>query len=70
VVSPCIPPEWDGFTMARRFRGSTYHIEVTNPRHAPRGIRSLRVDGQSADPTLPIPQAAAGREVRVEVELG
>jgi cellobiose phosphorylase len=70
VVSPCIPREWNGFEMTRRFRGATYKIEVTNPRHVERGVRSLRVDGEQADPTLPIPQAMAGSEVHVEVEIG
>jgi cellobiose phosphorylase len=70
VVSPCIPREWNGFEMTRRFRGATYKIEVTNPRHVERGVRSLRVDGEQADPTLPIPQAIAGSEVHVEVEIG
>ncbi|MGA2451451.1 MAG: N,N'-diacetylchitobiose phosphorylase [Polyangiaceae bacterium] len=70
VVSPCIPAAWDGFKMKRRFRGATYEITVANPRHVQRGVRSLKVDGKIADSSLPIPQAAAGSEVRVEVELG
>jgi cellobiose phosphorylase len=70
VVSPCIPAAWDGFKMRRRFRGATYDIAVTNPKHVERGVRSLKVDGKIADPSLPIPQAPAGSEVRVEAELG
>ncbi len=30
-VDPCIPPEWDGFKVVRRFRKATYEIEVTIP---------------------------------------
>jgi N,N'-diacetylchitobiose phosphorylase len=70
VVSPCIPAAWDGFKMKRRFRGATYDITVTNPRHVESGVRALRVDGKVCDPSLPIPQADAGSEVHVEVELG
>ncbi|TMQ70464.1 MAG: glycosyl transferase family 36 [Candidatus Eisenbacteria bacterium] len=28
LIDPCLPPEWNGFRMIRRFRGSTYRIEV------------------------------------------
>jgi cellobiose phosphorylase len=70
MVSPCIPSVWDGFKMRRRFRGATYDIHVRNPRHVERGIRSLRVGGQLADATLPLPLAVPGCEVHVEIELG
>jgi len=45
-VDPCIPAAWDGFKVTRRYRGATYEIEVTNPDHRCRGIRSVSVDGE------------------------
>lgn len=66
-VDPCIPAEWDGFSMTRRWRGGVYHIRVTNPRHVQKGVLRLRVDGTATDK---IPLIAAGTDCMVEVELG
>lgn len=46
LLDPCIPSEWDGYRMARRFRGTLYEIEVENPSHVSRGVASIEVDGQ------------------------
>jgi N,N'-diacetylchitobiose phosphorylase len=67
IVDPCIPPEWNGFTAIRRFRGGEYRITVKNPRHVSKGVAELRVDGKPAD-FIPLPQGGGRREV--EVTLG
>lgn len=46
-VDPCIPRNWSGFSVSRNFRGKRLSIEVSNPSHVCRGIRSLEVDGES-----------------------
>ena len=48
TVDPCIPADWDGFTVTRRWRGAEYRIRVSNPDHVEKGIRSLKVDGADA----------------------
>ena len=48
-IDPCIPKEWPGFTMRRRFRGKTVHIEVKNPAGVNRGVVSLAVDSEPVD---------------------
>ncbi|NLV58948.1 MAG: N,N'-diacetylchitobiose phosphorylase [Clostridiales bacterium] len=48
VVDPCIPADWDGFSLQRVWRGVTYHITVKNPAHVCKGVASLTVDGESA----------------------
>jgi len=54
-VEPCIPSNWDGFTVTRKFRGATYIITVRNPQHVCRGVKQIKVDGQStAGNRLPI----------------
>jgi len=45
-IDPCIPRAWDGFRVIREFRNVTYHIEVKNPNHVCRGLRSVKVDGK------------------------
>jgi cellobiose phosphorylase len=66
---PCVPGDWPGFSVTRRFRGATYEIEVKNPRGLCRGVNSLLVDGERVSGNL-IPLAPAGRTVKVEVTLG
>jgi len=63
-INPCIPAEWDGFTLTRQFRGATYHIEVANPKHVEHGIASLVVDGKAVEGRL-IPHTAGHHEVKV-----
>ena len=46
-IAPVIPAEWPGFHATRKFRGATYHIEVT--RAGPGNRVSLVVDG------IPVP---------------
>lgn len=43
-INPCIPPEWDGFTVQRKFRNALYNITVQNPNHISKGIREILVD--------------------------
>ncbi|MDY3251122.1 MAG: glycosyl transferase [Candidatus Choladocola sp.] len=44
-IDPCIPKDFDGFRIRRRFRGADYEIDVQNPDHVEKGIRKLIVDG-------------------------
>ncbi len=44
-IDPCIPPEWDGFTVERNFRGNLLHIYVNNPQHVSWGVLRVEVDG-------------------------
>ena len=68
LIDPCIPSDWQGFTVTRRFRGATYRIEVRNPEGRMKGVRTLRVDGREIEGNL-VPVMPAGGTYRVEVEL-
>jgi N,N'-diacetylchitobiose phosphorylase len=67
-IDPCIPSGWDGFTAVRRFRGTTYHIQVHNSGHVCRGVKRMRVDGAEVYDNL-VPILGEG-EHHVEVWLG
>jgi len=55
VIDPCIPTEWDGFTVERIFRGATYRISVLNPEHVCAGVVETIVDGtKMAGNRLPV----------------
>ena len=68
-VDPCIPKAWDGFSVTREFRGATYAIEVKNPSHVCKGVKSVTVDGKAVTGRT-VPAFADGRVHKVEVVLG
>ena len=43
-IDPCIPSEWDGFTIKRKFRGKDIIIKVYNPEHVCKGIRLTKLN--------------------------
>ena len=63
VIDPCIPKEWDGFTMTRVFRGATYHIRVENPSHVEKGVKALYLDAERVK-SIPVIEAGGVHEVR------
>jgi cellobiose phosphorylase len=68
-IDPCIPPEWDGFTAERRFRGNRLFIKVHNPQHVSRGVVRFEVDGQPMTGNI-VPVDGATGDHQVEVWLG
>jgi len=48
-VDPCVPADWEGFTVRRDFRGRSVTIQVTNPDGVNRGVAMLSVDGTAVD---------------------
>ncbi|MEP7133765.1 MAG: glycosyl transferase [Chloroflexota bacterium] len=68
-ISPVIPASWDGFSAVRKYRGVTYNITVTNPKHVSRGVEKVTVNGQQVEGSLIRTEAGSG-EVHVEVEMG
>jgi len=68
-IDPCLPRHWDGFRLVRRFRGVVYQIEVKNPEHVGKGVRSIKVDGQPGHGNL-VPILEKGRVHKVEVVMG
>ena len=49
-ISPCIPDDWNGYTVRRRFRGTQYEITVKRT-----GTKSMTVDGvPAATDTVPL----------------
>ncbi|MGQ9456102.1 MAG: GH36-type glycosyl hydrolase domain-containing protein [Armatimonadota bacterium] len=69
ILDPCIPAEWNGFKIMRKFRGATYQIDVRNPSHIQRGVASIEVDGKPIKGKL-IPCAGPGQVVQVLCTMG
>jgi len=68
-IDPCIPKDWDGYTVSRLFRGATYVIEVKNPDHVSKGVKKVTVDGKEIEGNI-IPVFGDGKEHKVEVIMG
>ncbi len=68
-IDPCIPADWKGFSVTRRFRGAAYNIIIDNPNGVSKGIKEVRVDGEVINSNC-IPLAAEGAQVNVEVIMG
>ncbi len=69
MVDPCIPQDWGKYEVTRKFRGSTYHIVVKNPRHVNKGISSLTVNGRKVQGNI-IPPQRSPKTIQVEAVLG
>lgn len=66
-IDPCIPHDWDGFTVTRRYRGAQYRITVQNPAHVCKGVRALYLDDV---PVAKLPVLAPGTTGCVLAVLG
>jgi len=68
-IDPCIPEDWEEFTVKRFFRGSTYEILIKNPGHISKGVKSIKVDGKEINSNI-LPVFGDGKIHRVEVVMG
>lgn len=46
LLDPCVPADWEKFSVKRMFRDCMLEIEFKNPDHKNRGISYMEVDGQ------------------------
>jgi cellobiose phosphorylase len=69
IVDPCIPAEWNEFSVKRVFRGTTFNIAIKNPSHVCKGIKSMTVDGVAVNGNI-IPVITDGKAHDVEVIMG
>ena len=68
-IDPCIPNDWKGFEINRKFRNAVYKIKVSNPKNLSKGIQKLIINGKEIKGNL-IPVAVAGTVNIVEAVLG
>jgi cellobiose phosphorylase len=69
IIDPCVPESWEGFRLTRNFRGAVYHIEVKNPDHVSKGVKSISLNGKTFDERI-IPIFSAGSENQVVILMG
>lgn len=69
IVDPCIPKSMKGFKATRKFRGSTYEIEVKNPDGVSKGVKEITVDGEKIEGNE-IPVMEDSKTHKVTVTMG
>lgn len=68
-IEPCIPKEWKGYEITRKFRGATYNIKVVNENHVNKGVSKVIIDGKEQTSNI-LPIFGDGKIHNVEVILG
>ena len=68
-INPCIPAKWDGFTMTRKYRGATYNIEVSNPKHISKGVHKIIVNGTTINSNI-VPVLEENKTHEIKVIMG
>src|ERR1035437_5868192 len=69
IVDPCIPNDWEKYSVVRKFRNSTYRITVNNPGKINKGVKKLMLDGNPVKGNK-IPVTDDRKDHYVEVEIG
>ncbi|WP_366932584.1 hypothetical protein [Thermotoga sp.] len=69
MIDPCIPEEWESFKVVRKFRGTTYEIEVKNPFHVSKDVKEIIVDGEKIKGQV-LPLFNDGKTHKVQVTMG
>lgn len=68
-IDPCIPSDWNGYELTRKFRGATYRIKVENPNGVCKGVKDLVVDGNPQKSNI-VPIFQDNKEHSVVVRMG
>ncbi len=65
VIDPCIPSDWDGFEVVRKWRGATYNIKVKNSNGVEKGVKEIALNGKIISDIIPIQKDGTLNEVVV-----
>ncbi|MDP4092116.1 MAG: glycosyl transferase [Bacillota bacterium] len=68
VINPCIPSNWNRFTMKRKFRNSTYEINIKKSAGVCKGVKSVQVDGKPLNGNK-VPVFNDGKSHKVDVVM-
>ena len=52
LIDPCIPADWQGYTVERKFRNAVYSISVKNPHRLQYGKPKITADGRNIEGNL------------------
>ena len=69
MIDPCIPADWENYSVKRLFRNVVYQINVVNPNGVSFGVKEIKIDGVKISGNVVLSQNISGK-VKVEVLLG
>lgn len=64
IIDPCIPSEWDQFSVSREWRGARYHITVLNPNQVMKGVRTITLNNEIVT-KIPVMELGSINEVTI-----
>lgn len=64
MIDPCVPETWKEFSAVRKWRGAQFDIRVENPAGVSKGVRELRLDGNTVS-HIPVQEAGSHHTVTV-----
>jgi cyclic beta-1,2-glucan synthetase len=66
-IDPCIPRNWQGYSIELRYHSATYKIRVENPSGVARGVALTELDGKvlAGSANIPLEDDAAVHQIRV-----
>jgi cellobiose phosphorylase len=70
LINPCIPRGWKEYQIDYKFKNTKYHIEIKNPDHVNRGVKSMIVDGILQPQGNVINLTNDGKDHKVEINMG
>ena len=66
-IDPCIPAQWEGFEVTRKWRGASFEIRVENPDGVMKGVKKILLDGSEVEK---VEQQKCGSVHQVTVIMG
>lgn len=66
-IDPCIPAQWEGFEVTRKWRGALFEIRVENPDGVMKGVKKILLDGSEVEK---VEQQKCGSVHQVTVIMG
>ena len=65
TLNPCIPSDWNGVTLVRKFRGDTYNITIKNENGKQSGVIGVTLDGVEVGARVKLVGDGATHEIGV-----
>ncbi|WHH60301.1 glucoamylase family protein [Petroclostridium sp. X23] len=69
IIDPCIPREWEQYSMEYKYKEAKYIINIKNPDRVSKGVKSVKVDGTLIGNHI-IQLKSEKHEYHVEVIMG
>jgi len=65
IVDPCVPADWKGFEVNRKWRNADYRIVVKNPDGVEKGVKSMTLNGRPVSGPIPAQKKGTANEIVV-----